>query len=140
MRDFIEDAHQHRDDGVGRVQARDKVELPKRFYKTAVIAPIEGGFTVTLDGKPTRTPGRTPVATRAAPMSRVPEIVARLRNAISAGAQAFWVCPLVAESDDTDLAAAEMRVAFLRKALGPSVGLVHGQMPAAQKDPHACCV
>ena len=61
MRDFIEDAHQHRDDGVGRVQARDKVELPKRFYKTAVIAPIEGGFTVTLDGKPTRTPGRTPV-------------------------------------------------------------------------------
>ena len=84
-----------------------------------------------LDEKP---PGRTPVATRAVPMPRLDEVVARLQAAIGAGAQAFWVCPLVAESDDTDLAAAEMRVAFLRKALGPSVGLVHGQMPAAQKD------
>ena len=61
MRDFIEDVHQHRDDGYGRVQARDKVELPKRFYKEAGIVPIEGGFAVTLDGRPTRTPGRVPV-------------------------------------------------------------------------------
>jgi ATP-dependent DNA helicase RecG len=84
-----------------------------------------------LDEKP---PGRTPVATRAVPMPRLDEVVGRLNAAIATGAQAFWVCPLVAESDLSDLAAAEMRVQFLRKALGPSVGLVHGQMPAAQKD------
>jgi ATP-dependent DNA helicase RecG len=85
-----------------------------------------------LDEKP---PGRTPVATRAVPMPRLDEVVGRLNAVIATGAQAFWVCPLVTESDFSgDLAAAEMRVQFLRKALGPSVGLVHGQMPAAQKD------
>jgi chaperone required for assembly of F1-ATPase len=61
MRDFIEDAHQHRDDGYGRVQAHDKAELPRRFYKETAVAPAEGGFTVTLDRHPTRTPGRVPV-------------------------------------------------------------------------------
>ena len=62
MRDFLEDAQQHRDDGYGRVQAADKVELPKRFYKETGIAPdADGGFVVTLDGRPTRTPGRIPV-------------------------------------------------------------------------------
>jgi len=84
-----------------------------------------------LDEKP---PGRTPVATRAVPMVRMPEIVERLRKAASGGAQAFWICPLVAESEVSDLAAAEYRAAELRKDLGASVGLIHGQMPAAQKD------
>ncbi|HMO42146.1 MAG TPA: helicase-related protein, partial [Phenylobacterium sp.] len=50
------------------------------------------------------------------------------------GAQAFWICPLVAESETSDLAAAERRAAELRTRLGPTVGLVHGQMPAAEKD------
>lgn len=84
-----------------------------------------------IDEKP---PGRTPVATRAVPMSRQDEVEARLRKAVEAGAQAFWICPLVAESETSDLAAAERRAADLRERLGPSVGLVHGQMPAAEKD------
>jgi ATP-dependent DNA helicase RecG len=84
-----------------------------------------------IDEKP---PGRTPVATRAAPTPRIPEIIARLRAAAEAGAQAFWICPLVSESDKIDLRDAEMRAASLRQAIGPSVGLVHGQMPAAEKD------
>ncbi|MDX5330107.1 MAG: ATP-dependent DNA helicase RecG, partial [Caulobacteraceae bacterium] len=84
-----------------------------------------------IDEKP---PGRTPVATRAVPMSRLDEVEARLRKAVEAGAQAFWICPLVAESETSDLAAAERRAADLRERLGPSVGLVHGQMPAAEKD------
>ena len=79
-------------------------------------------------------PGRTPVATRAAPMARVPEIVQRLKAAGASGAQAFWICPLISESEVSDLAAAEKRAAELRQALGPSVGLVHGAMPAAEKD------
>ncbi len=84
-----------------------------------------------LDEKP---PGRTPVETRAAPMARLGEIVERLRAAIASGAQAFWICPLVSESELVDLAAAEMRAAALRQTLGPGVGLVHGAMAASEKD------
>ena len=83
-----------------------------------------------IDEKP---PGRTPVATRAAPTPRVPEIVDRLRSAITSGAQAFWICPLVSESDKIELRAAEDRAADLARYL-PGVGLVHGQMPPAEKD------
>jgi ATP-dependent DNA helicase RecG len=84
-----------------------------------------------IDEKP---PGRTPVATRAVPMGRVGEIEARLKQVTAAGAQAFWICPLVSESEVSDLAAAEKRAAELRKRLGPSVGLVHGKLAAAEKD------
>ena len=84
-----------------------------------------------LDEKP---PGRTPVATRAVPSPRMDEIVARLKDAVSGGAQAFWICPMVSESDLADLAAAEKRAQTLRKVMGAQVGLVHGQMPAAEKD------
>jgi ATP-dependent DNA helicase RecG len=84
-----------------------------------------------IDEKP---PGRTPVATRAAPMSRVGEIVARLRAAVAAGSQAFWICPLVSESETADLAAAEARLAALRQVFGARVGMIHGRLPAADKD------
>jgi ATP-dependent DNA helicase RecG len=67
-------------------------------------------------------------------MPRLPEIVQRLRAALASGAQAFWICPLVAESEDSDLQAAETRAAVLTQALGPAVGLIHGQLPAAAKD------
>jgi ATP-dependent DNA helicase RecG len=84
-----------------------------------------------IDEKP---PGRTPVATRAAPMTRVAEVEARLREAVKDGSQAFWICPLVSESELVDLKAAEIRAAELRERIGPGVGLVHGKMPAAEKD------
>ena len=62
MREFLEDVDQHRDDGVALARKHAKGELPKRFYRTAGAAPSpDGGFTVTLDGRPTRTPGRVPV-------------------------------------------------------------------------------
>jgi len=79
-------------------------------------------------------PGRTPVATRAAPMPRIGEVVGRLERAVASGAQAFWICPLVSESETSDLAAAEARVATLRQVFGARVGLVHGRMPSADKD------
>ena len=84
-----------------------------------------------IDEKP---PGRTPVATRAAPMSRIGEVETRLREAVAGGAQAFWICPLVSESELSDLAAAEKRAAELRERIGPSVGLVHGKLAPAAKD------
>jgi ATP-dependent DNA helicase RecG len=84
-----------------------------------------------IDEKP---PGRTPVATRAAPMTRVAEVEARLREAVAGGAQAFWICPLVSESELIDLKAAETRAAELKQTIGPSVGLIHGKLTPAAKD------
>jgi ATP-dependent DNA helicase RecG len=84
-----------------------------------------------IDEKP---PGRTPVATRAVPMGRIAEVEARLRQATAEGAQAFWICPLVSESEVSDLAAAERRAADLTERIGPSVGLIHGRLPPAAKD------
>ncbi|MEO8113454.1 MAG: ATP-dependent DNA helicase RecG, partial [Phenylobacterium sp.] len=84
-----------------------------------------------IDEKP---PGRTPVATRAAPMTRLAEVEARLREAVKGGAQAFWICPLVSESELIDLKAAETRAAELKQTIGPSVGLIHGKLAPAAKD------
>jgi ATP-dependent DNA helicase RecG len=84
-----------------------------------------------LDEKP---PGRKPVATRAAPTTRLEEVTARLTRAVAGGAQAFWICPLVSDSEDSDLAAAEARAIVLKRLLGPKVGLVHGRLPPTEKD------
>lgn len=58
MRDQLEEALQHTQDGYGRAQHLQQVELPKRFYKDVGVAPFEGGFVVTLDGRQLRTPGK----------------------------------------------------------------------------------
>lgn len=85
-----------------------------------------------LDEKPA---GRKPIETVLVSMGRLDQVVARLHAAIAAGRQAYWVCPLVDESELVALTAAEARFAALRAALGEGiVGLVHGQMPAADKD------
>ncbi len=85
-----------------------------------------------LDEKP---PGRIPVETVLVSNARMDQVVARLKAAIAEGRQAYWVCPLVEESEVVDFAAAEDRYRSLRLALGDeNVGLVHGQMPRADKD------
>ena len=84
-----------------------------------------------LDEKP---PGRKPVMTRTMPSERQEEVVDGLARAIAEGAQVYWVCPLVAESEILDIAAAEERHADLRKRFGDKVGLVHGRLPGPEKD------
>ncbi len=85
-----------------------------------------------LDEKP---PGRKPVTTALVSAGRLEEVVEHLRGAIARGRQAYWVCPLVSESELSDLTAARARFEQLRAALGEGrVGLVHGQMPAAERD------
>jgi len=84
-----------------------------------------------LTGKP---PGRRPVETRVLPASRLDEVIEALKRALAKGARAYWVCPLVEESEKSDLAAAEERAASLRKVLSPKVGLVHGRMKGAERD------
>ena len=86
----------------------------------------------TLYEKP---PGRKPIATAAVPLSRLADVISKLKAAIASGRQAYWVCPLVEESETMDLTAAEERFKILRAALGEgNVGLVHGQLAPAQKD------
>jgi ATP-dependent DNA helicase RecG len=85
-----------------------------------------------LDEKP---PGRKPIKTALTNMARMQEVVEHLKGAIADGRQAYWVCPLVEESEVMDLTSAEERFKHLRAALGERcVGLVHGQMPPADKD------
>ena len=85
-----------------------------------------------LDEKP---PGRKPIQTVLISTDRYEQVIDRLRAAIADGRQCYWVCPLVQESEVSDLTAAEERFKRLRAALGEGVvGLVHGQMPPADKD------
>jgi ATP-dependent DNA helicase RecG len=84
-----------------------------------------------LDEKP---PGRKPITTRVIPDERLEELVTELQRPIAKGAQVYWVCPLVAESEVLDIAAAEERYADLKKRFGDKVGLVHGRLTGKEKD------
>ena len=80
-------------------------------------------------------PGRQPVSTIAVPDSRRGEIVERVRAACAAGQQAYWVCPLIEESEILDYQAAEASYQMLAEALPElRVGLVHGRMRPAEKE------
>jgi len=83
MREFLDDAHQHRDDGYGRAQRQLKENLPRRFYMEVGVGTVGDGFSVTLDGKTPRTPGQKPVIvphrpiaeTMAAEWAKQPEMI-----------------------------------------------------------------
>ncbi len=78
--------------------------------------------------------GRQPVDTRVLSLARLEEVAAGVRRAVAAGRRVYWVCPLVAEGEGSDLAAAEARHAHLAEVLAPvPVGLVHGRLKAADK-------
>ena len=80
-------------------------------------------------------PGRQPVSTIAVPDSRRSEIVERVRSACASGQQAYWVCPLIEESEVLDYQAAEASYQVLTEALPElRVGLVHGRMRPAEKE------
>jgi len=78
--------------------------------------------------------GRKPIATKVISLDRYEEVVAGVGRAIAAGAQIYWVCPLVQESDTLDVAAAQERSEALQQLFGDKVGLLHGQMPGRDKD------
>jgi ATP-dependent DNA helicase RecG len=80
-------------------------------------------------------PGRTPVKTVVLAEARRDEVVQRIRSACLEGRQAYWVCPLIDESEEMPYQAAEETAAALAAALPElKVGLVHGRMPAAAKE------
>jgi ATP-dependent DNA helicase RecG len=84
-----------------------------------------------LDEKPA---GRKPIRTALISSARMDEVLGHLARAVADGRQAYWVCPLVDDSELVDYASAEARFASLRAILGDVVGLVHGQMAPADKD------
>ena len=84
-----------------------------------------------LIGKP---PGRQPIKTVTIAIDRLEEVGDAVQRRIHDGARAYWVCPLVDESEASDLAAATERHATLKARFGERVGLVHGKMKGPEKD------
>jgi ATP-dependent DNA helicase RecG len=78
--------------------------------------------------------GRQPIDTRLISFDRYADLKQGLARLIARGERGYWVCPLVSESELSDLAAAEARFADLRGTYGDAIGLIHGQMKADQKD------
>jgi ATP-dependent DNA helicase RecG len=129
---------QHRFGVLQRLALADKGDAADLLVMTATPIPRTlvltyfGDMDVSaLDEKP---PGRTPIDTRVLPVERLDEMVAAIGRAIAGGARAYWVCPLVEENEDMDVAAAEERAESLRAFFGTSVGLVHGRMKGVDKD------
>jgi len=79
-------------------------------------------------------PGRQPIDTRVVSQDRLEDVVAGVARHIDGGSQAYWVCPMVRESEVDDIAAAEARYAQLKERFGNDVVLVHGQLKPEDKD------
>jgi len=134
---------QHRFGVHQRVQLREKGRTDGRFPHQLVMTatPIPRTLAMTayadldvsvIDELP---PGRTPVRTVVLPDARRDEVVARIDAACRAGRQAYWVCPLIDESETLRHQAAEETAAALAAALpAVRIGLVHGRMPGSRKD------
>jgi len=78
--------------------------------------------------------GRQPIDTRTLPLARLDEVVDAIGRALAEGRRAYWVCPLVEDSENVDLAAATERFEYLERRFGDAVDLVHGRMKGADKD------
>ena len=78
--------------------------------------------------------GRKPIRTISLPHTRRDEVIARVAANLRRGSQAYWVCPLIENSEHISAAAAEESAAMLRAALPDiDIGLMHGRLPAADK-------
>jgi ATP-dependent DNA helicase RecG len=130
---------QHRFGVSDRMALTAKGARPDTLVMTATPIPrtlslaVYGDLDVSrLDEKPA---GRIPPTTRLISMDRLDETVDAVRRAIAKGDRVYWVCPLVEESDVSELTAAEDRWRHLRAALGEErVGLLHGRMKAKEKE------
>ena len=129
---------QHRFGVAQRMELGAKGEMADVLVMTATPIPRSlalasyGDMDVSvLDEKPA---GRKPIKTVLVSSTRLDEVVGHMARAVAEGRQAYWVCPLVEDSEVLNYASAEARFASLRAALGDCVGLVHGQMAPADKD------
>jgi ATP-dependent DNA helicase RecG len=79
-------------------------------------------------------PGRQPIDTRVVATERMADVVGALARHVEGGQQAYWVCPMVRDSEVADIAAAEARFAELQQRFGADAVLVHGQLKPEMKD------
>ena len=128
---------QHRFGVVQREALRAKGNNPDLLALSATPIPrtlsmtIYGDMDVSIiNEKPA---GRLPIKTTKIPMARVGDLVAHIRPQIENGAKVFWVCPLVDESEVSDMTAVQTRFDALKKVF-TNVGLVHGQMDKKSRD------
>ena len=131
---------QHRFGVSQRLLLSSKAEHPPHLL-VMTATPIPRTLTLTQYGEmdvsriDEMPPGRSPVETRVISEEKLTDVVDGLGRHIAAGGQAYWVCPLVEESEKSDAAAAEERARILRQRFGEDrVGLVHGRMKGADKD------
>ena len=78
--------------------------------------------------------GRQKIQTNAIPLERLGQVVERIKAAIDSGKKVYWICPLVEESEELPVMAAEDRFKMLQQIMGNKVGLVHGRMKSTEKD------
>ena len=129
---------QHRFGVHQRMALRDKGHAPHQLIMTAT--PIPRTLTMALyadmdvsviDELP---PGRQPIVTRLVAASRREEVLARIAGVLDAGQQAYWVCTLIEESDESSAQSAEAAWEMLRAQLpGKRIGLIHGRMKSDEK-------
>jgi len=141
--DYNYQNEQHRFGVQQRMQLQEKGRKDGRFPHQLIMTatPIPRTLAMTayadldisvIDELP---PGRTPIKTVVIPEEKRAAVVARIVEACREGRQAYWVCPLIEESEELRSQAAEETAASLAEALpGVRVGLVHGRMPSAKKD------
>jgi ATP-dependent DNA helicase RecG len=130
---------QHRFGVAQRMLLTQKAERPPHLL-VMTATPIPRTLTLThygemdvsrLDEMP---PGRQPIETRVLSCDRLEEVIEALGRHLEGGHQAYWVCPLVEESEVLDQAAAEERARVLRERFGERVGLIHGRMKGPERD------
>jgi ATP-dependent DNA helicase RecG len=131
---------QHRFGVSQRLLLSEKAERPPHLLAMTA-TPIPRTLTLTVYGEmdvsriDEMPPGRTPIETLVISDQKLADVIDGLGRHIEAGGQAYWVCPLVEESERVDAAAAEERAALLRQRFGAGqVGLVHGRMKGPDKD------
>lgn len=130
---------QHRFGVLQKHAFRSKGESPHVLVMTAT--PIPRTLTLTVYGDLSvstihqRPPGRKPVETRAVTPKKISGLLSFLRERITAGEKIYWICPLIEESEKTDLAAAVSRYEDLGARFASfGVGLLHGRLPTAEKE------
>ncbi|HEU4809522.1 MAG TPA: ATP-dependent DNA helicase RecG [Sphingomicrobium sp.] len=131
---------QHRFGVSQRLLLAQKAERPPHLL-VMTATPIPRTLTLTQYGEmdvsriDEMPPGRTPVETRVISDEKLTDVIDGLGRHIACGGQAYWVCPLVEESETSDAAAAEERARVLKLRFGDEkVGLVHGRMKGPEKD------
>ena len=120
------------------LQAKAQIAPPDLLVMTATPIPRTLALTAYGDMDVSRLmekpPGRLPIETRVLPLSRIDEVISGLGRSLAQNIRAYWVCPLVEESEFVDIAAAEDRMQVLSAAFPGKVGLVHGRLKGAERD------